>query len=398
VHSREVTPEGVQPQAVVDLAKNLIRIPTENPPADYSRISEFILEMLARTHAEVVIMEGEPGKKNVAALLRGKNPRGPTLLLDGHMDVVPSGDRSLWEVDPYAAEERDGQIWGRGAMDMKGSLASQIHAFMTVANSNAELEGNLIFAATCDDETAGKMGMGHVFPDGLEAHGWPRPTFHLLGEANKLNITTCFKGRIWVEVEGRGKRAHGGDPKRGINAIEGVFTVGRRLRELMDSEHRLVGRDTYNLGTIKGGEQVNVVPDYCAARFDLRFGPQRRADDLEARIHQAISAAADGATLSFNIFERRDPVEVDPEIPTISLLRDCIAEVTGRSPEIQGTLSAGDLIYTASQGIPGVWVGPGDPAFFHVINERVDIDDLVAASRIYIRFIRAYLQTGGSDD
>ncbi|MFQ5859143.1 MAG: M20 family metallopeptidase [Anaerolineae bacterium] len=397
MQASETTPEGVLPPGVIDLARALIRIPSENPPADYGPISAFIRETLSRTRAEVVIMEGEPGKTNVAALLRGEDPDGTTLLLNGHMDVVPAGDRSLWEVDPYTAEERDGEIWGRGTMDMKGSLAAQIQAFVAIANSKERLRGNLIFAATCDDETAGKMGMGYVFPTGLEAYGWPRPTFHLLGEANQLNITTAFKGRIWVEVEAIGKAAHGGAPDGGVNAIERVVTAGHALRELMSGQHRLVGQDTFNFGTIRGGEQVNVVPDLCTARFDLRFGPHRTTDDIEAGIRKAVAAAAEDATLRFKILERREPLEVAPEAPAIALLHECIAAVTGRRPEIQGTLSAGDLYYTALQGVPGVWVGPGDPALFHVINERVDKEELVQAARIYARFAHAYLGTGESD-
>lgn len=393
----EMTPEGVLPVELIELAKALIRIPSENPPADYGQISEFIYNTLKQTGTEVAFLEGEAGKRNVVALLAGENPDAPILLINGHMDVVPAGDRSLWLVDPYAAEERNGFIYGRGAMDMKGSLAAQIHAFMTVANSGKGIQGNLIIAATCDDETAGKMGMGYVFPAGLQKLGWPRPDFHLLGEANQLNITTGFKGRIWVEVQARGKSAHGGDPDRGINAIERVVRVGQLLRNLMNGQHQLVGHDTFNFGVIHGGKQVNIVPDYCSGRFDMRFGPHYTADEVESGILKSITNAASGAALSYHILDKREPLDVNPSSMPIPLLKECIAKVTRRPAEIQGTLSAGDLIYTASHGIPGVWVGPGDPAFFHVINERISIDDLVKAAQIYVRFIHAYLGSGATD-
>jgi succinyl-diaminopimelate desuccinylase len=393
MQARKTNPEDISTNEIITLAQALIRLPSENPPADYGPISTFIYEILSQSDAEVVIMEGQEGKPNIAALMRGEDPDGPTLLLDGHMDVVPAGDPTLWDVDPYAAVERNGEIWGRGSLDMKGSLASQIQAFLTIARSKERLQGNLIFAASCDDETGGKMGMGYVFPTGFDIHGWPHPTFHLLGEPNQLNVTTAFKGRIWLEVEAHGKRAHGGTPHNGVNAIEPIVAISRALPSIISGEHPLLGHDTFNFGTVHGGVQVNVVPDQCVACFDMRFGPHLTTQEVEESVHQILEAVSTDASLTYNIFERREPLIVDPEIPAITLLCDCVAAETGRHPEIQGTLSAGDLIYSANHGIPGAWVGPGDPAFFHVINERISTEELVQAARIYKRFARLYLGT-----
>jgi succinyl-diaminopimelate desuccinylase len=388
------TPDQVSEEAVVALATELIRIRSDNPPADYTEISSFLREKLEDTGAEVTVVEGQEGKPNVLGLLRGTDPDGPVLLLDAHMDVVPAGDPSVWSVDPYAGVVRDGIIWGRGAMDTKSNLAAMFETFRLFAMEPDRPRGSLMIAFTNDDETGGVMGMSYVFTKGLASINWPRPTFQLVPEPNQINVTTAFKGRMWVRVEAVGRSSHGARPHQGINAIDMVNAVGERLRGVMTGNWELVGPDTFNYGIVSGGSQVNIVPDLATATFDLRFGRPQTTDKLESTIRDLcaeVERQFDGGKISFEIFERREPVDVDPETPSVVLLRNAITEVTGREPEIQGTLSAGDLYEPIKAGIPGVLVSAGDPKYFHAVDEQMPIAELVAAEKVYVLFADRYL-------
>jgi len=388
------TPDQVSEEAVVALATELIRIRSDNPPADYTEIAEFLRKKLEETGAEVRVVEEQKGKPNVLGLLRGTDPSGPVLLLDAHMDVVPAGDPALWSVDPYAGVVRDGIIWGRGAMDTKSNLAAMFETFRLFAQGSTRLPGTLMIAFTNDDETGGVMGMSYVFTKGLASIDWPRPTFQLVPEPNNVNITTAFKGRMWVEVEAIGRSSHGARPHQGINAIDMVNAVGAALRNVMTGHWELVGPDTFNYGIVSGGSQVNIVPDSATATFDLRFGRPQTTDKLESAIRDVcaeVERQFPGGKLSFRIFERREPVDVDPETPSVVLLRDVIKEVTGREPQIQGTLSAGDLYEPIKAGIPGVLVSAGDPKYFHAVDEQMPIAELVLAERVYVLFAGKYL-------
>jgi acetylornithine deacetylase/succinyl-diaminopimelate desuccinylase family protein len=389
------TPDQVSEDAVVALATELIRIRSDNPPADYAEISEFLRKKLEDTGAEVTVVEGQVGKPNVLGLLRGTDADGPVLLLDAHMDVVPAGDPTVWSVDPYAGEVRDGIIWGRGAMDTKSNLAAMFETFRLFALEPTRPRGSLMIAFTNDDETGGVMGMSYVFTKGLANINWPRPTFQLVPEPNQINVTVAFKGRMWVEVEAIGRSSHGARPHQGINAIDMVNEVGARIRGLMSGQWEIVGPDTFNYGIVSGGSQVNIVPDQAKATFDLRFGRPQTTDKLESAIRDVcadVEKEFEGGKISFRIFERREPVDVDPETPSVVLLRDVIKEVTGREPEIQGTLSAGDLYEPIKAGIPGVLVSAGDPKYFHAVDEQMPIAELVAAERVYVKFASKYLE------
>lgn len=388
------TPDQVSEEGLVALATELIRIRSDNPPADYTEISEFLRKKLEETGAEVRVAEGQKGKPNVLGLLRGTDPSGLVLLLDAHMDVVPAEDPAVWSADPYAGVVRDGIIWGRGAMDTKSNLAAMFETFRLFAQESTRPPGTLMIAFTNDDETGGVMGMSYVFTKGLASIGWPRPTFQLVPEPNNINITTAFKGRMWVEVGAIGRSSHGARPHQGINAIDMVNAVGAALRNAMTGHWELVGPDTFNYGIVSGGSQVNIVPDRATATFDLRFGRPQTTDKLESAIRDVcaeVEKQFPGGNLSFRIFERREPVDVDPETPSVVLLRDVIKEVTGREPQIQGTLSAGDLYEPIKAGIPGVLVSAGDPKYFHAVDEQMPIAELVLAERVYVLFASKYL-------
>lgn len=376
----------IDEEELVELTRSLVRIPNENPPGDYSEVSSLVKAEMEKAGLVTKIAEGQPGKINVFGLAPGTGADF-TLMLSGHMDVISAGAPSLWKHPPFEAIVENGEIWGRGTVDMKGALAAEIIGAKAVIKAGIPLKNSLIVGATVDDEIAGTMGMKYMLSEGLEKIGFPRPSFHILGEATHLDMMTAFKGRIWWELAIQGKAAHGGEPFNGVNAIEKTMAFYSRLKPLLTRQHPLVGPATLNFGTVEGGVKCNVVPSECVSTFDLRMTPQETDDEWVNRVRDILSHMSaedpDFKCTKFNVFEKRQPVEVEQTLPEIKRLTGIIKEVTGRNPQFRGTLSAGDLYHSLMNGIAGTWIGPGDPRMLHQTDERVEIEQLVKAARIY---------------
>ncbi len=378
---------------LIELTQKLIRFQTINPPADYSEIAPYLQKVLSDLGMEARILEGTPGKKNSFGLRRGVSDK-KVLLLSGHTDVVPAGDPKQWEHDPFKAEAYDGWLWGRGSVDMKAAIAAQIFAAKAVIESKAPLSSSFMLGFTVDDEIAGSWGMKYVIEKGLSSIGWPKPTAHVLGEANDLNLTGSFKGRLWARVTTKGKSAHGGEPGLGVNAIDRMIRLIERLRTITSLTHLLMGRDTLNLGILQGGQKVNIVPDTCTAHFDMRMCAPGTSDSYERKMREMIAELQkEDSTFEvseFEIYEKRDPIEMDPSHPVLDTFRECIRSVSKKEARYFGSLSAGDLYHTMKNGIPGAWIGPGDPKLLHQANERIRVDEIIEAAKIYALLILRY--------
>jgi len=386
----------IDEEALISRTRRFVQIPTENPPGDYEAMARLVEEEAKNVGLSTKIVRGLPNKPNVFGLIQGEKADGYTLLLSGHMDVVPAGDKSKWRADPFAAEIAEGYIWGRGTADMKGALAAALEAIAALKRSNMKLSSNVMFGATVDDEIAGDMGQKYMIEKGFKEAGFPIPSFHILGEATYLNMMVSFKGRIWFTLKLLGKAAHGGAPSNGINAIDKSFRFYSKFNDVFNTfkeNHPLVGSTTLNIGVIKGGLKCNIVPDECVMQYDLRMTPKERADDWVKKVQTTLSELSasdpDFKVGDFEVFEKRMPIECNIKLREINILFDIIQKVTKKTPEFQGTLSAGDLYHSLTHGIPGVWIGPGDPNVLHQVDERIEIDQLIKASRIYAGAIEA---------
>jgi len=181
----------------------------------------------------------------------------PVLHLNGHYDVVPVGVG--WTVDPFAGTVRDGMLFGRGASDMKGGVASMIMTAIVLKRFGINLKGSLFFSAVPDEETGGAAGTGY-----LVGKGYGKADMAIVPEPDKLDMVTIgYRGAQWVEITSHGKAAHGGMPHLGVNAVEKMAKVIMRLQNLKRRFEGKVSQSpiipvesrhaTLNIGTIQGG-------------------------------------------------------------------------------------------------------------------------------------------------
>jgi succinyl-diaminopimelate desuccinylase len=376
---------NISKQELIDLTRRLVAFKSENPPADYNAIAQFLQHEYQNAGLEVQIVAGQQDKPNVCARWKGSGESTEILLLSGHMDVVPSGEG--WSHDPFEATIINNCLSGRGTADMKGALAAQFLAVKALLKAGVQPKGDLYLFATVDDETAGTMGLRYIVREGLERLGWPKPTFHILGEPSSLDLFVAFKGRMWVRIALRGRSAHGGNPQSGISAIEKMTFLLPEFLKIEKLTHPLMGTDTINIGTIQGGEKTNIVPDTCTVTIDYRYVTPQTSADIEAKLRQALARAAardpEIKLKEFTVFERREPQELSQDNKYFQTLKSITEEVLARPVNFGGVLSAGDAYWTVSAGIPAVFYGPGDLKVAHTNKEEVPLDELEAATRIF---------------
>lgn len=370
---------------LIDLTARLVALPTENPPADYTHISQFMTQLYKSIGLEVHTFSGADDKPNVGGRWQGTGEKNDILMLSGHMDVVPAG--TGWKTDPFQAVVQDNYLLGRGTVDMKGSLAAQFLAVKALKDAGVQLKGDLYLFSTVDDETAGKMGLHYIVQDGWKKFNWAKPTFHILGEPTNLKLCVAFKGRIWIRITVKGRSAHGGNPSAGINAIEKMTRLLPQFVNIERQSYPLMGTDTINIGTIRGGEKTNIVPDECSTTIDYRFVKPQTSEDIEANLKNIIAHAIEQdpeiEIKEFTVFERREPQEISKDNHYLQSLKMLTEKTTGKETCFDGMLSAGDSYWTILDNIPVVYYGPGAVSVMHTNKECINIDELKNAASIF---------------
>ncbi len=397
-------------ESVTELAAELIRMPSVNPPGDMRAIAAFIHEHLRGIGLTVERFEPKPGVVSVIGRLEAGS--GPTLILNGHMDVVPVGERDRWSWDPFGGERREGYLLGRGASDMKGGLAALLVSLSRVA-SFKELRGSVLFMAVPDEETGGELGTRFLLDHGHTGDAC------LIAEPSGQNPTIGQKGHLWLHAVTSGVSAHGSlSPLVGENAIrkmerviETVYSLWEtewpcpeRARELIEHSRSILkaegrtaaaealGRLTVNVGKIQGGEKVNMVPGRCEAEFDLRIPVGLPVSHVLRELERRIG---DRFPKGVEVVPMTTPNEAnytEPEDPFIQTVLSAIREVTGKPSD--GTLqwASSDARFFRRRSIPTVQFGPAELEGIHGYDERVKVSDLANAARVCTLLVYDFLR------
>jgi acetylornithine deacetylase/succinyl-diaminopimelate desuccinylase family protein len=375
---------------MLSLAQRLIRIPSVNPPGDEAVVVAYLAEYLERAGLAVTVTEVQPGRPNLLATL--EFGAGPTVLLNGHTDVVVPGEG--WRGDPFSGDVQDAKLYGRGAADMKGPLAAMIEAMLTLKRCSRVRRGRVVLAAVMGEEYGG-LGTKDLVRQKMRAD------HAIVGEPSELRPVIAHKGTVRYEIVVEGKAAHGSVPEAGVNAIYKMADVVAALRsrhaQLAATRHPLVGSPTLNVGTITGGLGTCIVPDRCAVTIDRRVVPGEPVETVGRELEEILGAlrARDPelcATLSLQNIA--PAMEISAEQPVVRAIREATAAVTGTDPGVHGwTATADSNLLVNELGIPTVIFGPGSIfGVAHQPNEYVAVADLVAAARIYSLSLMRLLQ------
>lgn len=387
---------NLDPEEVIRITRDLVQIPSANPPGEETRVAEYISHELANLGFKVDLYEVDKNRSNVVGLLRGKG-KGPTLMLNGHTDVVPPGDSSAWNFAPFDATVSGDRIYGRGTVDMKGAIAAMLTAAKAVVNSGAELRGNLLFTAVVDEEQGG-MGTKSLLEKGYTAD------MAIIGEPTELKVQIAHKGVIWLEITTLGEAVHGSrvrskNPRVGINAIykmaRAVSAFERYLLELEKRENSLVGNPTVNVGTIVGGNKPNIVPDRCTVVLERRLVPGETSEGARSEVEDILTQI-ETEDHDFNartkVMMTRESSAISPEEPVVKLCRNAVKSVTGIDPGVSGFVAGTDMHFLVAKNIPTVILGPGSLSQAHNANEFIEKKQLNDAVKIYAQVILDGLQ------
>lgn len=380
---------SAKPRAV-ELAKVLVRTKSEAPPGEEKQVAEKLAAILADAGLDVHLMEAGPGRPNVMACLKGEMA-GPTLLYQGHLDVVPAGDPSHWHVPPYAGVVRDGRLYGRGAADMKGGVAAMAAAAIALKEEHVSLKGNLLLAFVVDEEVA-NLGTKKMITDGLKAD-WA-----VIGEPTNLEIALGHRGTIAFKVRTVGRSVHAAQGQTGINAIDKAFEFAAELGQLRKTiaqrRHPLLGSASLNLTTIRGGTKVNIIPDTCELMLDRRLLPGETQASAQAEITTLLNklrAQDREFEADLTITAYCPPGEIPAEHPLVQALGAAAEKILGTPPRLKGFEATCEASLLMTAGIPTVVFGPGRIAQAHNADEYIEVQQLVTAQDIYAALARTLL-------
>jgi acetylornithine deacetylase/succinyl-diaminopimelate desuccinylase family protein len=367
----------------VRLAQALVRIPSVNPPGDEAAVARYLADYVSTAGLDVELVDVLPGRPNLLATARFGSG-SPTVLLNGHTDVVVPGDGWVDE-NPFSGAIRDGRLYGRGSADMKGPLAAMVEAALGIVRSGLLTRGTIVLAAVMGEEY-GALGTKALAQRRVTAD------HAIVGEPSELKPVIAHKGTVRYELRVDGTAAHGSVPERGVNAIYGMSDVVHALRDLhqklADRPHTLVGPPTINVGTIAGGSGTCIVPDRCSITIDRRVVPGEDVADATGEIEALVDRlrARDPGFRGSLVLQNIAPaMEIAPTQPVVMAIRRAAAEVTGTDPGVHGwTATADSNILVNDLGIPTVIFGPGSiHEVAHKPNEYISIADLKSAVSIY---------------
>lgn len=365
------------------LTQELVRIDSSDPGAYEGAISHKIAELLKSSGIPVVKEEVLPGRFNVMGKIKGEID-DPALIYICHMDTVTLGEG--WSVPPLSAEIKDGRLYGRGACDMKSGLAAMIFAIEALVKCGITPHKSILFTAVIDEEVFFK-GTRALIDTGKLKHC----TRAYVSEPTSLCIATSLQGAAEFTARTYGKAAHCGMAENGINAIIPMAEFATELNKLND---RLKGKGallgfpvnpSLNVGSIKGGIDITLVPDYCEMNFDRQVFPgedmQQAIDEIHEIFKQVCSKYGTRNELTCNQYFNY--WKVDKAHPVAQTAVHCHEMVTGSKPDDTLFRAYAEVEMIAQQGIPGIIYGPGSILQAHRPDEYVELDEFITALKTY---------------
>lgn len=425
------------------LLQHLIRFDTTNPPGNEAACVAYIKTLLTEAGFAPILLARSPKRPNLIARLKGRG-NAPPLLLYGHVDVVTTANQR-WTHPPFAGEEIDGYIWGRGALDMKGGISMMLAALLRAKAEGLTPAGDVVLAVVCDEEAGGDYGAEYLVENHPEQFEGIRYALGEFGGASMYvgghtfyPIQVAEKQMCWMRATVRGPGGHGSRPMRGgamanlarfltaldrhrtpvhitppaRQMIEGMaatlpFPTGLVLRQLLnpaltDIVLNLMGeagrifepvlRNTVNATVVRGGDKVNVIPSQIHLEMDGRllpgFGPKDMLSELRRIVGQEVELEV----------KRYDPGPAEPNMGLFPLLADILREADPQGTPLPMLLPAvTDGRFFSRLGIQTYGFTPmklpPDFSFFetiHAADERIPVEALDFGTNVIHRVLQRY--------
>jgi len=367
-----------QSGTVVELLQALIQIPSVNPHGEPGTdgvgekgMAECLAGYLQRLGAEVELREVLPDRPNVIAHWPGAIPGKPRLLFAPHTDTVSVAGMII---DPFGGDIREGRVWGRGASDTKGSMATMLWALKEMRDRLRHLSHEIWFTGLMGEEVSQHGSRALAAEERFD--------FVIAGEPTGLDAVHTHKGSAFVNLRTHGRSAHGSRPELGKNAIDKMLDVlayfrGEFSADCAKHTDPVLGSSTISIGTIRGGSKTNIIPDACEASVDWRIVPsQYRPGIIEelATVLRRICPDVEVDAIP------APPLYTDPAHPMLRKLAECGANLVG-APWFC------DACFFAAQGMPSIALGPGSITQAHTADEWIAVSELERGVEFFHKFL-----------
>jgi acetylornithine deacetylase/succinyl-diaminopimelate desuccinylase-like protein len=434
--------ESANAGEAVALLRDYLRIDTTNPPGNEIKAAQFFKGIFDREGIESQIFESSPGRASIYARLKGDGSRKAIVLLN-HMDVVPAS-KQLWSVDPFSGAIKDGYLWGRGALDMKGMGIVELVAMLALKRQQVPLKADIVFLGVADEEAGGAAGAGFIVKDHfdlLSGAGTVLNEFGYIyagadGKVLHYDVYAAEKSPFWLKLTATGKPGHGSAPRSDsavTHLVEALHRIAahqtalkvepvvqrfyadtadfdptpekrERLRNLKQSLNdpafaaeftkdrwdNAVVRNTVSITMLEGSNKVNVIPPLASAQLDVRLLP---SEDPQAFLSELRATIAD------------DSIEIQPVLsfvsgssPTEGEFFDVLAEVASTfhpGVKVVTPLLSGftDCHYFREKGIPCYGFMPftltdSDFAGIHGHDERISLENIKLGTDVMYQIVR----------
>lgn len=371
----------VNRKRLIKLTQQLIQIDSQNPPGDESQIAGFVKDYLENLGLKTRIYEFKKRRLNVVTYLEERNKKY-SLLISPHLDTVPAGLN--WHFNPFSGKIYRGRIYGLGATDCKGNLGVALEAINSIVENNIVLDYNLIFAATSDEESGSNLGLIPLLDKSIL-----NPDAAVVLDSDDFGIIVTQKGLIHLKVKIQGKKAHGAYPWRGINAIDIAIDILEELKnhKFVYTKNKYLKPPTLNIGTIKGGDKVNVVADWCEFELDFRFLPGMSAKEVLKDIKGIIQKHTSKFKIEIEGIQK--PYCIDKNHTLVDYLIKAMRKINLK-PMIRGSEGATTITFFQNKDIPAIATGFGCQGCAHIADEYVKIDNLYKGALVLEEFLKDY--------
>lgn len=360
----------------IELTKKLVSFNTINPPGFERDSARFLAELLEQHGFETGLYDFEDRRTSLVAHLDGKG-KAPPICFSGHLDTVPLGSLP-WKMDPFGGEIDGDRLYGRGASDMKGGVAAMVASAVRIARVPRG-DAGIALVITAGEET-GCQGAHYLasLEDVLGTAG-----ALIIGEPTSNQPRIGNKATLWLEAMVAGMTAHGSTPERGVNAIYKAADVVTRLREydFKITPHQYLGKVTINVGTIRGGQNFNSVPDSAVVGIDIRTIPGLSNREIIEKLQMELGEEVDLASV-LDI----EGVITDPQNPWVEEVFDLAETCLGMRPPVRALSGFTDasILVPAYKGPPALILGPGEMAMAHAVDEFCYISKIHEACELYL--------------
>jgi acetylornithine deacetylase len=374
---------------VLDTLADLVRINSINPAYEDGRpeqeIAAYVESFFAARGIETWRQEVMPGRPNVIARLPGRQPER-RVVFEAHTDTASISGMTIPPFDPVV---RDGRLYGRGSCDTKAGLAAMMHAVASLREQGVAPPCEVWLAAAADEEYSFRGVL--KLCEGLTADA------AVVAEPTELRAVIASKGVLRWKIGVRGKAAHSSKPHLGVNAISHMARVIGALEEeagaLAARRHPLLGSATVNVGVVRGGVQVNFVPDWCEIEIDRRLLPGESVAEVLASYEGMLGRLRSENPSLDAVMEppmlADDALETAPDAPVARVASAVLAGL-GLNPEPCGVPYGSDASKLARHGVPSIIFGPGSIDRAHAAEEYVECDQVALATEFYRQFLMRF--------